>query len=157
MSLGPKRIALQLKHPILHTRSLRSCLGIAVSLLLWSSAGVAQTPTSSGAPKYDSQTEMKTNGVIEEINILTVGSRKDFTELVLKNGDDKLHIYVCPKPFQDEMGISFIKGDQIAVTGSKVKQDASDVILAREMVKGTDTLMFRDNKGKPVWDERTGK
>jgi hypothetical protein len=55
------------------------------------------------------------------------------------------------------MGISFAKGDEIAVTGSKVKQETSDVILAREMVKGSDTLMFRDDKGKPVWDERTGK
>jgi hypothetical protein len=55
------------------------------------------------------------------------------------------------------MGISFTKGDQIAVTGSKVKQDTADVILARELVKGSDTLMFRDDKGKPVWDARTGK
>jgi hypothetical protein len=55
------------------------------------------------------------------------------------------------------MGISFSKGDEIAVTGSKVKQDTSDVILARELVKGTDTLMFRDDKGNPVWDSRTGK
>ena len=69
----------------------------------------------------------------------------------------KVHIYVCPKAFQEEMGISFSKGDQIAVTGSKVKQDTSDVILAREVVKGADTLMFRDDKGKPVWDARTGK
>ena len=157
MSLDLQRIALQLKSVILQPRSLRQCLGIGVCLLLSASAGVAQKAPDSGTPKYDSQTEMKTNGVIEEINVLTVGNRKDFTELVLKNGDDKLHIYVCPKPFQDEMGISFMKGDQIAVTGSRVKQDASDVILAREMVKGTDTLMFRDNKGKPVWDERTGK
>jgi hypothetical protein len=116
-----------------------------------------QTASSGGAPKYDRQTEMKTKGIVEEINVLTVGSRKDFTELVIKSGDDKLHIYVCPKPFQDEMGINFIKGDELAVTGSKVKQETSEIILAREMVKGTDTLMFRDDKGKPVWDERTGK
>jgi hypothetical protein len=24
-------------------------------------------------------------------------------------------------------------------------------------VKGSDTLLFRDDKGKPVWDSRTGK
>jgi hypothetical protein len=24
-------------------------------------------------------------------------------------------------------------------------------------VKGSDTLLFRDDKGKPVWDARTGK
>ncbi len=132
--------------------------GLAVaSVLLFAIAGFGQNAPSGSAPKYDSQTEMKTKGIVEEINVLTVGSRKDFTELVLKSGDDKLHIYVCPKPFQDEMGISFIKGDELAITGSKVKQETSEIILAREMVKGTDTLMFRDNKGKPVWDERTGK
>jgi hypothetical protein len=91
------------------------------------------------------------------VNLLSVGTRKDFTELIIKSGDDKVHIYVCPKPFQEEMGISFSKGDQVAVTGSKVKQNASDVILARELVKRTETLLFRDDKGSPVWDPRTGK
>jgi len=38
--------------------------------------------------------------------------------------------------FLDDMGISFKKGDDIALTGSKVKQDAADIILAREIVKG---------------------
>lgn len=137
-------------------RSFRQCLLVAASAAMVTAA-FGQTASSSGAPKYDRQTEMKTKGIVEEINVLTVGSRKDFTELVIKSGDDKLHIYVCPKPFQDEMGINFIKGDELAVTGSKIKQEASEIILAREMVKGTDTLMFRDDKGKPVWDERTGK
>ena len=114
-------------------------------------------PENASLPKYDLQTETKIKGVIDEVNLLSVGTRKDFTELIIKNGDDKAHIYLSPKPFQEEMGISFTKGDQIAVTGSKVKQEALDVILARELVKGTDTLMFRDDKGKPVWDSRTGK
>jgi len=78
-------------------------------------------------------------------------------QLVVKSGDEKLPVYVCPKPFQDEMGITFAKGDEIAVTGSKVKQEAVDVILARELVRGSDTLMFRDDKGNAVWDWRTGK
>jgi hypothetical protein len=108
-------------------------------------------------PKYDLQTETKTKGVVDEVNVLALGTRKDFTELVIKNGDDKLRVYLCPKPFQDEMGITFSKGDEIAVTGSKVKQETLDVILARQLVKGTDTLMFRDDKGNPVWDPRTGK
>lgn len=129
-----------------------ACLAIAV-FVSFGVSGLAQT----SAPKYDLQTETKTKGAVEEINVLTVGSRKDYTELIIKSGDDKVHIYVCPKPFQDEMGISFSKGDEVAVTGSKVKLETSDVILAREMVKGSDTLMFRDGKGKPVWDERTGK
>jgi hypothetical protein len=55
------------------------------------------------------------------------------------------------------MGISFAKGEQISFTGSKVKREESEVILAREIVKGTDTLTFRGAKGTPVWDPRTGR
>jgi hypothetical protein len=46
----------------------------------------------------------------------------------------------------------FSKGDQIVVTGSKVKQDGADLVLAREVVKGNDTLVLRDDKGNPVWN-----
>jgi hypothetical protein len=113
--------------------------------------------TDHGAPKYDSKTELKTKGVVDDIKMLAFGSRTDFVELIVKSGDDELPIYVCPKPFEDEMGITFAKGDEISITGSKVKQEAADVILARELVKGTDTLMFRDDKGKAVWDWKTGK
>ena len=134
-------------------------LSIPLLLLVCVPAGLSQKAplADSSLPKYDLQTEAKTDGVVDEVNQLSVGTRKDFTELIIKSGADKLHIYVSPKPFQEEIGVSFAKGDHVSVTGSKVKQEASEVILARELVKGTDTLMFRDNKGNPVWDPRTGK
>jgi hypothetical protein len=152
-------MSLALQHPIAPFRSIKAPLRVALSLLLWVAPGLTQKtpPESSSLPKYDLNAEVKTKGVVEEVNLLSVGTRKDFTELIIKNGDDKIHIYVCPKPFEEEMGISFSKGDQIAVTGSKVKRDEADVILARELVKGDDTLLFRDGKGTPVWDARTGK
>jgi len=152
-------VLLGLEIPILPGKAIEVLFGIALFLLLCVTPGLSQKtqPEGSSLPKYDLHTEMKTKGVVDEVNLLSVGTGKDFTELIIKNGDDKVHIYVCPKPFQEEMGISFSKGDQIAVTGSKVKQDASDVILAREIVRGTDTLQFRDDKGNPVWDWRTGK
>ncbi len=137
----------------------RMLFGASLFLLLCVLPPLAQKADQkdSSPPKYDLTAEMKTKGVVDEVNLLPFGTRKDFTELIIKSGDDKVHIYVCPKPFQEEMGISFTKGDEIAVTGSKVKQEASDVILVRELVKGSDTLMFRDEKGKPLWDWRTGK
>jgi hypothetical protein len=133
---------------------------VALSLVLLIVPMFAQT--AAAPPNYDSKTETTTKGVIEEIKTLTVGKRTDYTEAIVKSGDDKIEIYLSPKPFQDEMGINFAKGDEISVTGSRVKQEGdkqepTSVILAREIVKGTDTLMFRDDKGKPVWDERTGK
>ena len=62
-----------------------------------------------------------------------------------------MDVYLCPKSFLDDMGVSFNKGDDIALTGSKAKQSGADVILAREVVKGDMTLVLRDDKGNPVW------
>ncbi len=144
--------------PIHPGKAVAAFLRVPLFLLLCVIPGLSQkAPPVNHGPKYDLQTETKTKGIIDEINVLTVGTRKDFAELIIKSGEDKVHVYVCPKPFQEEMAISFSKGDEITVTGSKVKQDTADVILARQLVKGTDTMMFRDDKGNPVWDWRTGK
>lgn len=132
----------------------------AFLFLLFCSAPVLtqQTePRSSATPKYDTQSETKDKGLLDEVTFVDFGSRKDFVQLILKNGSETVIVEVCPKPFEEEMGISFTKGDQISFTGSKVKREQSEVILAREIVKGTDTFTFRDAKGTPVWDPRTGK
>ena len=150
---------LGLEIPSLTRKAIKVLFCVPLFLLLCVTPGLAQNAhqDDGGLPKYDLRTETKTKGVVDEVKLLPLGTRKDFTELIIKSGDDKVHIYVCPKPFQEELGISFSKGDEIAVTGSKVQQEASDVILARELVKGTDTLLFRDDKGNPAWDRRTGR
>jgi hypothetical protein len=152
-------MSLRLQRSNLLYRYIKIVLRLVLPLILWVMPGLSQKtpPEDSSAPKYELDAEMKTKGVIDEVNLLSVGKRKDFRELIIKNGDDTIHIYVCPKPFEDEMGIAFTKGDPITVTGSKVKHEGADVILAREVVKGEDTLLFRDAKGTPVWDARTGK
>jgi hypothetical protein len=148
-----------LKRVRLRCRAARSCLAWALFLPLCAALGLSQksSPDESSLPKYDVHTETKTKGVVDEVNHLPLGTKRDITELIIKNGDDKIHIYVCPKAFEEEMGMSLAKGDAISVTGSRVKQDAVDVILARELVKGTDTLILRDGKGNVVWNWRTGK
>jgi len=109
------------------------------------------------APKYDVKAETKISGAVEESKLFEFATRQDFVELIIKSNEGKVVVYVCPKPFQDELGISFSKGDAITITGAKVKQEESEVILAREVVKGQDTILFRDDKGNPVWNLRTGK
>jgi hypothetical protein len=49
------------------------------------------------------------------------------------------------------MGVVFKADDAIEVTGSKVKQDGAELTLAREVVKGGDTLTLRFKDGKPAW------
>jgi hypothetical protein len=153
MSLALKSLAA----PIARNRLLHATFAALLCVSPALAQKAAAPDAAAAPPKYDSGTEIKTKGVVEEVKFFTLGSRKDFTAVIVKNGDVTVQIYLSPKPYQDEMGIAFAKGDEIAVTGSKIKQIDSEVILAREVVRGTDTLLFRDNKGKPVWDERTGK
>jgi len=103
-------------------------------------------------PKYDVNTETKMKGVVEEVKLPPKGSEKEIAYLVVKTGTNLVDVYLCPKSFLDDMGVSFSKGDEIALTGSKIKWGEADLILAREVVKGTDTLVMRDGKGNPVWN-----
>jgi len=90
-------------------------------------------------------------GTVEEVKLPPKGREKETIHLLLKNGTGTLDIYLCSKAFLDDMGVSFAKGDEIALTGSRIKQGETDLILAREVVKGRDTLVLRDDKGNPVW------
>ena len=103
------------------------------------------------APKYDTQTETKMNGTVDSITLPPSGHDKEIVHLVIKNGTDTVDVYLCPKSFLDDMGFTFSKGDEITVTGSKIKQDGTDLVLAKQTERGNDTLVLRDDKGAPVW------
>ena len=90
-------------------------------------------------------------GTVEEVKLPPKGSEKEVAHLLVKTGTDTVDVYLCPKSFLDDMGVSFSKGDEITLSGSKVRQGGADLILAREVVRGTDTLVLRDDKGNPVW------
>ena len=141
-----------------HIRA-RVFLSGASLLILCLGRGICQDqpPSTNTTLKYDLQAETKIKGDVEEIKTFALGTRKDFIELIVKSGEDKIEVYVCPKPFQDEMAITLSKGDALTITGAKVKHDEAQVILARELIRGQDTFLVRDNKGNPIWDPRTGK
>jgi hypothetical protein len=112
---------------------------------------VAQKAQETRPPKYDVHTETKMKGTVEDVKLPPKGSEKETAHLLVKTGTDTVDVYLCPKSFLDDMGVSFSKGDEITLTGSKVKQGEADLVLAREVLKGTDTLVLRDEKGNPIW------
>jgi len=108
-------------------------------------------------PKYDVQTETKIQGTIQDITMPASGQGKQVVHLLMKVGNDTMDIYLCPKSYLDEMGVEFNRGDEIVVTGSQVKQENGNLVLARQAQKGQDTLVLRDDKGNPVWVWNTKK
>ena len=135
---------------IRHSKHLLESILTALALF-YAVSLVAQHAHGSTSPKYDAQTETKMKGTVDDVKIPS--SATEIVYLLMKTGTDtSIEVYVCPKSFLDDMGVTFAKGDQIALTGSKIKQGDADLILAREIVKGTDTIVLRDDKGKPVWN-----
>jgi hypothetical protein len=125
-------------------------IAVATLALAWTALLSGET----GPPKYDLHTETKMKGTVDEVKLPAKGNEKEVVHLLLKNGEDVVDLYFCPKSFMDDMGVSFSKGDELAFTGSKVKYGGVDLILAREVLKGTETLVLRDEKGTPVWNWR---
>jgi hypothetical protein len=70
-------------------------------------------------------------GTVEEVKLPSKGSEKEIAHLLVKNATETVDVYLCLKSFLDDMGVSFAKGDEVALTGSRVKQGEADLILAR--------------------------
>jgi hypothetical protein len=124
---------------------------VGLALLLFLVGAKHARAVDPAVPKYDAQTETKMKGTIEDVTLPASGHEKEIVHLVMKNGTETLDIYLCPKSFLDDMGIAFSKGDEITVTGSKVKQGENETVLAKQAEKGNDTLVLRDDKGNAVW------
>lgn len=122
---------------------------VAIALL-------AVSAYSQGSPKYDPATETTLKGTVAELKLVPPSGPKPIAYLLTKTGPDKdkdsVEVFLCPKSFLDELGVAFKADESIQIIGSKVKQqDGADLILAREVVKGGETLTFRFQNGKPAW------
>ena len=119
---------------------------LKVVLVCLAARALAQAP-----PKYDPATETKIKGAVQELKFVPAAGGKPAAMLTVKSGADNVEVFLCPKSFYDDMGASFKAGDDVEVTGSKVKEGGADVILAREVAKGNDVLTLRFKDGKPAW------
>ena len=125
-----------------------------LALLVLPGAAAAQNQHASAkAPilKYDLKSEKKIKGVVQEMKQVGQG-RSALMHLVIKSATETVEVYLCPQQFIKDMGIELKPGDTVEITGSPALDKGVSVILAREIDKGTDTYVLRDDKGAPVWN-----
>jgi DNA/RNA endonuclease YhcR with UshA esterase domain len=131
----------------------RVLFGTAVAAVLIMPSVAAQVPTGTGkgTPNYDRSTEITVTGTVEQVRQLTQGSGWGGTHLTLKTDNGTLDVHLGPSSFLAGQHFSFATGDRIEVTGSKVKVDGTDALLAREVRKDGKVLTLRDPNGIPKW------
>ncbi len=114
--------------------------------------GLAQAQgRGSGRPLYDAKTETTVAGVVQEVREVAGPGRNAGVHIVLKTDSATLEVHVGPSWYLKQHKYELTKGDQIVVTGSKVKLQDVDVLLAREIKKGGTTWTLRDAQGIPLW------
>lgn len=105
-----------------------------------------------GARYYNPSTEVTVKGTVEQVREVT-GRRRGWngTHLTLRTAKETFDVHLGPSSFLAEKGFKFAKGDQIEVTGSKVKYNGAEALIARQVKKEGKTLVLRDARGIPEW------
>ncbi len=125
-------------------------LGVA-SLVVVLTAGVAAQGRGRGGPaNYSVAAETTVKGTVEE---LKPGPNQGM-HVMLKTSDTTLELALGPSWYQTEKKYVIAKGDQIDVIGAKSTVEGREVLLVREIKKGSETMTFRDAKGFPMWAGR---
>lgn len=106
---------------------------------------------SNAPPSYEVSTEIDVMVTIAGIREIPKTDPLGGVHLTVKTKADTIDVYVAPADFVKIFDITFKAGEQIEVTGSKVKFNGEDIILAREIQIGLTALELRDKDGTPFW------
>jgi DNA/RNA endonuclease YhcR with UshA esterase domain len=103
-------------------------------------------------PKYDVSKEAKFKGTVDEVKDRECPISGGMgSHLMVKIENKIFEVHVAPTKTVKDYEIVFHKGDEVGITGIKTTFQGADAILVREITRGTDTFVFRDPKGKPIW------
>ncbi len=138
-------------------RNLHYVLMIGVMLMAlgairaYAQAGQGQMAGCPGCPMYDPKTETAINGVVQEVKEISGHGMGTGTHLTVKADNAVYDVHVGPTWYLTREKYAFSKGDRVEVIGSKVKYQAADAIIARQIKKDGNTLTLRDAQGVPLW------
>ena len=125
---------------------------LVVALMLTAIAVAQKTASSEPVPKYDVSQEAKFKGVVDEVKDRTCPISGGMGSHLMVKIDNKIYeVHVAPVKFVKSYEVAFEKGDELEITGMKTTFQGVDAILPREIKRGNDDFLFRDEKGKPIW------
>lgn len=125
-----------------------STLALAASFQAFAASPVL---TTANEPAYNLATTTQVAGIVTAIRQVPAGSPLAGTHLTLKAKSGMLDVYLGPSDFLKFLKVSFPVGDEISVTGSKVKFENADVILSRQVDDGQELITLRDSSGAGDW------
>ena len=106
------------------------------------------------APAYNAWNEVTVQGTVEDVQEFYCPiSGNEGTHLLVKTENGSVQVHLAPTRFLRDKNLSFSKGDVIQVVGSRIIYQGRDALIARTVIRGSQTMAFREQNGKPVWLE----
>jgi len=129
--------------------------GLAIAVIagiLWVLGFGFHAPVAAqGSALYNPNDEMTASGTVQEVQEFDcpVSEQELGTHLLLKASDGGLlQIHLAPSRIVRGQKIKFSAGDQITVVGARFRLEGKNGIIAREVTRGSETIIFRNNEGK---------
>jgi len=105
-----------------------------------------------GVPQYNVKTEVDFKGIIVKVREVPAGEAYAGIHLTIQSKSDAVEVFLAPADFVKLMRVQLNVGEKnVGVTGSKVKFEGEELVLARELRIENMVLTLRDEKGFPTW------
>ncbi|MBZ5719161.1 MAG: hypothetical protein LAO03_02165 [Acidobacteriia bacterium] len=131
---------------------LGACLALVVAAVLMVVLGVNfQMPLpASSAELYDPATETLISGVVTDTRdfICPVSEQEIGSHLLLQTANGVVQVHLAPARVMRGRKITFARDDSITVVGSRVQRLGKNDLIAREITRGNETIVFRNPQGK---------
>ncbi len=124
-----------------------------VALMLTIALSAAGQTSGTSVPKYDRATEATFKGTVEQVRDRQCPMSGGLgSHLALKlSPSETIEVHLASSKFVKTYDLVFNKGDVITVVGVKVQFEGVETIFAREVTRGSETFVFRDKDGNPIW------
>jgi DNA/RNA endonuclease YhcR with UshA esterase domain len=137
-----------------HLRIIPLILAAVAFIVTTGPAATSQkSEADTAVPKYDRAAEITLKGTVEEIrNRQCPVSGGMGSHLILKlTTGNTIEVHLASTKFVKAYDLAFSKGDVVTVVGTKVQFEGVETMFAREISRGSDTFLFRDKDGRPIW------
>jgi hypothetical protein len=125
---------------------------LAAWVLIPPPACAQEEDSKESVPEYDVSKETRFQGVIDEVkDRICPISRGVGSHLTVKIDGKVYEVHVAPVKFVKMYGAVFQRGESVEIVGVMTKFLGVDAILPREIRHGHQGLVFRDEKGRPIW------
>jgi hypothetical protein len=126
---------------------------VALVLTIVPAAAGQKSEPGVAVPKYDRAAEATFKGTVEEVrNRQCPVSGGMGSHLILRlSASNTIEVHLASTKFVKTYELVFNKGDVVSVVGAKVQFEGVETIFAREVTRGSDTFVFRDKDGNPIW------